>query len=182
MENRAEKKGLKRLVRKTEALQRTLALERAARREELDWWFVLPLFPGESPSDPAGSLQVQYLDSDGAAKSVTTVARTAAVAFVDGIAVPTKVLEAGRQLPVGFGGIYVNSEGQPLSAHGAPIDWPPIPTGEELAARILEGAERLRRTGVPGWKIRLSYVVSHFPNGPAALRAQHQLDHHGDAG
>jgi len=175
MPTREEKQRRRSLIADLRRTEEEAMRLRVSRLKSLKWFFVNTVIPGVS-SDPARELEVQVLDSDGRAKAVGYCRRLDNELEVDGEMIPKAVLDAARRLTLGLGGQYVDSDGHLLSFQGEPVEWPAPLSRDQAAEQILEGALRLRRTGVPGWRERLALLGTHYEGTGAARKAAQLLE------
>ena len=77
-------------------------------------------------------------------------------------------------LPIGFG-YYANTSGEWVDPWGRPTI--PMPSDrEQLAEMLLETAQRLIDTRVPGGELRLRAVVEYYSGTQAAQKAREFLN------
>jgi hypothetical protein len=75
----------------------------------------------------------------------------------------------------------VDSEGSLLSFDGCVLERSPTPSPEEAASRILESALLLLERKMPGWKLKLELVRSHYKGTSSEPKAIQLLEEHGGA-
>jgi hypothetical protein len=174
MPSREEKLRRRRIAREIRDREEFESREICQRLADLEWYFVNTVIPGES-DDPTHELEVQVLDSAGRAKAVERCGRSATSLQIAGESIPRAVLDAARRLTVGLGGQYVDIDGNLLSFQGARLAWPDPPSRDDAAQQVLESALRLHSTGVPGCRLRLRLLQSHYSGTSAAEKARSLL-------
>lgn len=111
-------------------------------------YFLSHLIPGDMPA-AIGPFEIQVLNDIGQGIAVAYFSAPGGEILVDGHSVPSSVIAAAMTLPIGFG-YYANASGEWVDPWGRPSI--PMPSDrEQLAEMLLETAQRLIDTWVPGW-------------------------------
>jgi hypothetical protein len=130
-------------------------------------YFLSHLIPGDV-TDATGPFEIQVLNDVGQGVAVAYFSAPGDI-VIDGHVVPPAVVVAATTLPIGFG-YYVNAGGAWVDPWGMPTI--PMPSDrEQLAEMLLETAQRLIDTRVPGGELRIRAVVEYYSGTKAAQKA-----------
>lgn len=136
-------------------------------------YFLSHLIPGDVRG-ATGSFEIQVLNDIGQGIAVAYFHAPGGQIVIDGHAIPAAVVAAAVTLPIGFG-YYANVSGEWVDPWGRPTI--PMPSDrEQLAEMLLDTAQRLIRTRVPGGDLRLRAVVDYYSGTKAARKANELLN------
>ena len=136
-------------------------------------YFLSHLIPGDVP-DATGPFEIQALNDIGQGIASGYLSVFGGEIVIDGHVVPPTVVIAATTLPIGFR-YYANASGEWVDPWGRPTI--SIPSDrEQLAEMLLESAQRLMDTRVPGGELRLRALVEHYSGTKAAQKARESLN------
>ena len=136
-------------------------------------YFLSHVIPGDMPG-ATGPFEIQLLNDIGQGIAVAYFDAPGGDIVIDGHVVPPAVVAAAMTLPIGFG-YYANASGEWVDPWGRPMI--PMPSDrEQLAEMLLETAQRLLDTRVPGGDLRLRAVVDYYAGTKAAHEASKLLN------